>query len=172
MDKRTLQDIHTLMELFDNSDWRELSLEVEEFSLHLSRDADATGLVQQSSRSARERPPGVAADASPSVAADASAAIEEPTAVAESHDEHSLDGLAVIRAPNLGLFYRAPKPGTAAYVQVGEEVSEDTEVCLIEVMKLFTPVVAGVAGTVRSICVEDGALVEYDQPLFTVELQS
>ena len=45
----------------------------------------------------------------------------------------------------------------------------DTELCLIEVMKLFTNVLAGVAGTVRQILVEDTELVEYDQPLFLIE---
>ena len=163
MDKRTFQDINTLIALFENSDWQELSIEVKDFSLHLSREAGATGLGRQLTLPAQDRPQGIAAEAPP--------ATEEPAAVTESVDEQALDGLAVVRAPNLGLFYRSPKPGAPPYVQVGEEVSENTEVCLIEVMKLFTPVVAGVNGTVRSVCVEDGALVEYDQPLFHVEPQ-
>ena len=163
MDKPTFQDINTLIELFENSDWRELSIEVKDFSLHLSRDAGTTGLGQQSLPPDRDRPQGIATEAPP--------ATEEPTAVTESVDQQALDGLAVVRAPNLGLFYRSPKPGAAPYVLVGEEVSENTEVCLIEVMKLFTPVVAGVNGVVRNICVDDGALVEYDQPLFYVEPQ-
>ena len=74
-----------------------------------------------------------------------------------------------VRAPNLGTFYRAPKPGAVPYVSVGQKVDADTEVCLIEVMKLFTNVLAGVAGTVRQILVGDMELVEYDQPLFLVE---
>ena len=51
-----------------------------------------------------------------------------------------------VRAPNLGTFYRAPKPGAAPYVSVGQKVDAETEVCLIEVMKLFTYVLAGVSG--------------------------
>ncbi len=158
MEKRTFQDINTLIELFENSDWRELSIEVEDFSLHLSRDGDSG---QRPSLPARERPGNTAAEASP--------AAEEPGTAAESVDEGEFDGLTVVRAPNLGLFYRSPKPGAPPYVQLGEEVGEDTEVCLIEVMKLFTPVVAGVNGILRRVCVEDGALVEFDQPLFYVE---
>lgn len=161
MEKRTFQDINTLMELFENSDWRELSIEVEDFSLHLSRDGDSG---RRPSRPARERLEVTAAGTSP--------AAEEPGAAAESADDGDLDGLTVVRAPNLGLFYRSPKPGAPPYVQLGEEVGEDTEVCLIEVMKLFTPVVAGVNGILRRICVEDGALVEFDQPLFYVEPKS
>jgi acetyl-CoA carboxylase biotin carboxyl carrier protein len=74
-----------------------------------------------------------------------------------------------VRAPNLGTFYRAPKPGAEPYVSVGQKVEADTELCLIEVMKLFTNVLAGVAGTVQQILVEDTELVEYDQPLFLIE---
>ena len=48
----------------------------------------------------------------------------------------------------------------------------DTEVCLIEVMKLFTPLIAGVQGIVREVYVTDGALVEFDQPLFLIELDA
>ena len=59
--------------------------------------------------------------------------------------------LIAIRAPNLGTFYRAPKPGAPPYVEVGQTIEESTEVCLIEVMKLFAPVAAGVRGVVRDL---------------------
>ena len=74
-----------------------------------------------------------------------------------------------ITAPNLGTFYRAPKPGAAPYVEVGQHIGEATEVCLIEVMKLFTPVRAGVSGRIAAACVEDGEMVEFGAPLFLVE---
>ena len=164
MEKRTFQDINTLMELFDNSDWQELSIEVEDFSLHLSRNEGGTGPGQQTSLPARQQPRDSVAD-SPLAA-------QESATEAAGVDDKELDGLTVVRAPNLGLFYRSPKPGAPPYVQIGEEVGANTEVCLIEVMKLFTPVVAGVNGILRHICVEDGALVEFDQPLFYVETQA
>jgi acetyl-CoA carboxylase biotin carboxyl carrier protein len=82
------------------------------------------------------------------------------------------EGLLAVRAPNLGTFYRAPKPGAPAYVEVGQLVEADTEVCLIEVMKLFTPVRAGNAGTVREICIADGQMVEFGQLLVTIEPQT
>ncbi|MFN6980166.1 MAG: acetyl-CoA carboxylase biotin carboxyl carrier protein, partial [Gemmobacter sp.] len=74
-----------------------------------------------------------------------------------------------IPAPNLGTFYRAPKPGAPPYCEVGQRVTEDSELCLIEVMKLFTSLRSGVAGTVRRICVPDGAMVEHGQILFYIE---
>jgi acetyl-CoA carboxylase biotin carboxyl carrier protein len=74
-----------------------------------------------------------------------------------------------VTAPNLGTFYRSPKPGVAPYVTVGQAVTADTEICLLEVMKLFTTVRAGTAGVVRRICVEDAVMVDYGAVLFYIE---
>lgn len=61
----------------------------------------------------------------------------------------------MVRAPIFGTFYRAPKPGASPYVSIGQKVEPETELCLIEVMKLFTSVTSGVAGTVQKILAED-----------------
>ncbi len=74
----------------------------------------------------------------------------------------------MVRAPNLGIFYRSPKPGSKAFVEVGSTVAADTEVCLVEVMKLFTTVRAGHAGKVHAVLADDGAMVEAGQPLFAI----
>lgn len=79
------------------------------------------------------------------------------------------DGLVAIRAPSLGTFYLAPKPGAPSFVEVGQQIHTTTEICLIEVMKLFTTVRAGVNGTVRRALVGDGEMVEFDQALFLIE---
>jgi biotin carboxyl carrier protein len=68
----------------------------------------------------------------------------------------------------LGIFYRAPSPAEPAYVEVGSRVEPDTVVGLIEVMKLMNSVAAGVTGTVAEVCAENGAMVEYGQPLVRV----
>ncbi len=73
-----------------------------------------------------------------------------------------------MRAPLLGTFYSAPKPGEPPFVKVGDRVEPDTVVCIVEVMKLMNSVNAGVAGVIAAVHVRDGELVEYDQPLFTV----
>ena len=72
-------------------------------------------------------------------------------------------------APNLGTFYRSPKPGSPPFVELGQQVAADTEICLLEVMKLFTSVNAGVAGTIMKVCAVDAELVEGDQVLFYIE---
>lgn len=74
-----------------------------------------------------------------------------------------------IRSPIPGVFYRKPAPDQDPYVEIGSSVEEDTQVALVEVMKNFHPVVAGVAGVVASIEVEDGAMVGPGEILMTVD---
>jgi acetyl-CoA carboxylase biotin carboxyl carrier protein len=73
-----------------------------------------------------------------------------------------------ITAPMLGTFYRASAPGEQPFVEVGDEVSPNTVVCLIEVMKMMNSVEAGVAGTIVEVCAENAQLVEFGAPLFRV----
>ena len=145
------KEVEALIRLFERSDWHELRLETDGLKLVLSKDADAAAL-------------GSAAEA-----AAISAEQAPPSSTDSPADAAPADGLVPITAPNLGTFYRAPKPGVAPYVEVGQQVSEATEVCLIEVMKLFTPVRAGISGRIARACVEDGEMVEFGAPLFLVE---
>ena len=73
-----------------------------------------------------------------------------------------------MRAPMLGLFYRASAPGENPFVEVGQRVRADDTVCLIEVMKLFNSIRAGVDGEIVKIPAENGAMVEFDQPLIYI----
>jgi acetyl-CoA carboxylase biotin carboxyl carrier protein len=78
------------------------------------------------------------------------------------------DGTVAVVAPMIGRFYAKPEPGAAPFVAVGTEVSPDSTVALIEVMKVFTAVRAGVKGVVTEICVQDEQLVEYGQALIRI----
>lgn len=77
------------------------------------------------------------------------------------------DGVDVV-APLLGRFYAQSEPGAPPFVAVGSQVTEDTTVGLIEVMKTFNAVCAGVSGVVTEICVQDAQLVEYGEVLLRV----
>jgi acetyl-CoA carboxylase biotin carboxyl carrier protein len=79
------------------------------------------------------------------------------------------EGLTPIKSPMLGTFYWAPKPGAPPFVQEGQVVSEDDTVCIIEVMKLFNTIKAGVRGRIAKVCVENTQMVEFQQTLFLVE---
>jgi acetyl-CoA carboxylase biotin carboxyl carrier protein len=74
-----------------------------------------------------------------------------------------------VTAPNLGTFYRAPKPGAPAFVEIGQNVGPDSELCLIEVMKLFTTLKAGVKGILKRVCAKDAEMVEFGDVLFYIE---
>jgi acetyl-CoA carboxylase biotin carboxyl carrier protein len=74
-----------------------------------------------------------------------------------------------LKSPMVGTFYRAPSPGAPAFVEVGQAVSKGQTLCIIEAMKLLNEIESDVAGTVKSILVENGQPVEYGQPLFLIE---
>ena len=157
------QDVESLIQLFNASDWDEMHVQVGEFELFLSNDP-AAGPARASA--AAPAPVPAAAAVAVAVPTGASASV---VPAAHAGPVSIPDGLVAIRAPNLGTFYRAPKPGAPPYVEVGQAIDETTEVCLIEVMKLFAPVAAGVRGTVRQILATDGTMVEFDAPLILVE---
>ncbi|HLR36678.1 MAG TPA: acetyl-CoA carboxylase biotin carboxyl carrier protein [Chitinophagaceae bacterium] len=74
-----------------------------------------------------------------------------------------------IKSPMIGTFYRSASPDKPAFVNVGDNVSEGQNVCIIEAMKLFNEVESEVSGKIVEILVEDASPVEFDQPLFLVE---
>ena len=103
--------------------------------------------------------------------ADAPKPAEAPAPAAASRAARTAvpEGMAAIKAPMVGTFYRSPSPGAPAFVEPGARVERDTVVCIIEVMKLMNSIRAGVAGTVREIRVENGEPVEFGQVLLVIE---
>ena len=82
---------------------------------------------------------------------------------------HEEGGRVLIKSPMVGTFYRAPAPEAPAFVEIGQDVEIGQVVCIIEAMKLMNEIKAEVAGRVAEVLVENGAPVEYGQPLFTLE---
>lgn len=163
MNERLLNDIEVLAVLFREGGWQELRITSEGLNLLLSQDPAASldGLdVPTSSRAALVVEP---------------TAIDRPVSssavvAAETARPGNIDpAWHAVLAPNLGSFYRSPKPGSPPFVELGQRVPPATELCLLEVMKLFTSVNAGVAGTIAQICVADADLVEGDQVLFYIK---
>lgn len=75
----------------------------------------------------------------------------------------------VVRSPMVGTFYRAPAPGEAPFVSVGDKVRVAQTLCIIEAMKVMNEIEAEVSGTVVEILVENAQAVEFNQPLFYIE---
>jgi len=151
-------ELEQLIAEFEASGLRELHVVRDGIEIYLSNDGNSVGLNT-----------GAAAAPVPMIsAAPAAATVASAPAAAAPVAVDLPEGAVVIRAPYLGTFYRAPKPGSPAYVEVGSAVTAESELCLVEVMKLFTTVRADCSGTVHAILSLDGALVESDQPLFVI----
>lgn len=74
-----------------------------------------------------------------------------------------------VKSPMVGTFYRAASPEAAPYSNVGDAITSESVVCIIEAMKVMNEIKAEVKGTIRKILVENATAVEYGQPLFLVE---
>jgi acetyl-CoA carboxylase biotin carboxyl carrier protein len=154
----TSEDVRDILQLLDGLPYRELTLETASFRLSLRRDAD--GAWTETTQVLAE-PQFAAGDALP-VATEASAPASAERAEA---------GLVDVRAPLLGTFYRAPRPGAPPFVAVGSEVGPDTVVCIIETMKLMNSVTAGVSGTVTEILLDNAQFAGQGTVLMRVREQ-
>ncbi|MFY0780770.1 acetyl-CoA carboxylase biotin carboxyl carrier protein [Peribacillus simplex] len=89
--------------------------------------------------------------------------IQTPSTITEDTSVHK------ITSPMVGTFYAAPSPDSDVYVRVGDQIKEDTVLCIVEAMKLMNELEAEVSGEIVEIFVESGQVVEYGQPLFLVK---
>ncbi|MFE4810535.1 acetyl-CoA carboxylase biotin carboxyl carrier protein [Peribacillus simplex] len=89
--------------------------------------------------------------------------IQTPSTITEDTSVHK------ITSPMVGTFYAAQSPDSDVYVRVGDQIKEDTVVCIVEAMKLMNELEAEVSGEIVEIFVENGQVVEYGQPLFLVK---
>jgi acetyl-CoA carboxylase biotin carboxyl carrier protein len=153
-----VRQIGRIIDILNQSTFDHLQLEFGDLKLSIGKGH--AGSV------AAAPPPAV----TPNVSAARSPAAGAPSPAAKAGAVE--DGTVPITAPLLGRFYSQPEPGAAPFVTVGSEVNEDTTVGLIEVMKTFNAVRAGVSGTVTQICAQDSELVEYGQVLLRVRPRS
>ncbi|AKG74030.1 acetyl-CoA carboxylase biotin carboxyl carrier protein [Salinicoccus halodurans] len=100
-------------------------------------------------------------------AAPAQVPMQQP-AVEQAQASAPVEEGKMIKAPMVGTFYKAASPEADAYVQIGDKVDNTSVVCILEAMKLFNEIQAEISGEITEILVEDGEMVEYDQPLFRV----
>ena len=142
-------DIERLLDLMDARGLEELEVEREGLRVRLRKPG-------------RSAPP-VAAQAAPAPAP-AGAEAAQTSAEAEAGEA----GLAIIKSPIVGTFYRSSEPGAEPFVEVGSTVSKGQVVCIIEAMKLMNEIDADQDGEIVTIFVEDGQPVQYGESLFAV----
>jgi acetyl-CoA carboxylase biotin carboxyl carrier protein len=156
------EDVIRILRMLEESTFDELHLEMDGLKLVASKSTKKVSPVEGLNSDDHESTESRAA-VGPNVRAK-----EEMPDIPQPSDLEE-NGFIAIKAPMLGTFYRAPKPGAPPFVEVGRLVSEDDSVCIIEVMKLFNTVKANVRGRIAKICAENGQMVEYQQTLFVVE---
>jgi acetyl-CoA carboxylase biotin carboxyl carrier protein len=153
-------DVAEIMRLVEQSKFDELSLEIGGVKLTLRR-AGAGGGIARSATTESGRLEAAATGVSRS---DATARAAAPAVAAGQ----GFANLRDIASPMLGTFYRAPKPGSAPFVEIGSVVDEDSVIAIIEVMKLMNTVRAGIKGVITEILPADETLVEFGEVLMRV----
>ena len=143
-----IEKVKNLILLMNENDLAEIEVEEEGTKIRLKRNS------LDSIQTSIQLP-----DAKPSLQQ------EGPTKYLTSKDD---SGVAEVVAPMVGTFYTSA-PGADPYVSVGDDVGEDTVVCIIEAMKIMNEIKAETKGKIVEVMVENGTAVEYGQPLFCVE---
>ena len=154
-------DVQRLIKLLDSSHFDELHLEAEGIKLTLRRNGAPSTTPPTAPAPAISTSPAAA----PPIAPPARAGAAAPVAAALPTSDPTL---LEIRAPMLGTFYGAPKPGADPFVAIGARVTADSAVGIIEVMKLMNSISAGIEGVLVEVLVRDGDLVEFEQVLMRV----
>lgn len=165
----TGEDIVTILKLFEESNFDSLQLECGDLKLVVTMNGCT--LDQEQAVRVDQKPvinAAVTPASGPTPDSGSAQASGKVSATDAEVSEAVEDGLVVIKAPMVGTFYARPEPGAEPFVGLGSKVSEDSAVGIIEVMKVFSSIVAGVKGVITKILVEDAQFVEYGQPLFLV----
>jgi acetyl-CoA carboxylase biotin carboxyl carrier protein len=138
--------------------------------IELMKEHDLSELdLKQADNRVRIRRGGeVVAYSAPTVAV-AGPAVAQPPAASAGGQPAAADKTVVIKSPMVGTFYKASGPDSPAFVKVGDRIGPEKTVCIVEAMKVFNEIPAGVSGQVVAILVENGAPVEFGQPLIKVD---
>ena len=147
--------VKDLLNEFKESDLTEFEMETAELRLRFGRGVNAGS--------------GMASGNSAVSAGIAEGFTSAPETVKESAPAAGTDdNLEPVKAPLVGTFYASPAEDADPYVQVGEQVQKGKILAIVEAMKLMNEIESEFDGTIEEILVENGAPVEYGQPLFIV----
>jgi acetyl-CoA carboxylase biotin carboxyl carrier protein len=156
------EEIKNIVKLMSENDLTEFKIESEDMHLCIRRGSASAQSVIRSAPAV----PVMAAETvvtAPAVPVPAPAKAEAPKAAAGASKDK------VIEAPIVGTFYRASTPGGDPFVKVGDHVSADQTVCIVEAMKTMNEIKAEKSGVIKEVLVENGEPVEFGQALFVLE---
>lgn len=159
------KEIQEILEFIASSGLEEVNIETETLKLSTKR----SNVAIQPSVSMPAVAPAILPPL-PAVHANAVSAPSTSAPKAEASPAEPAGNTKTIKAPMIGTFYRSPGPNEDPFVNVGDSVNTGQTVCIIEAMKLFNEIESEFSGKIVKILVQDATPVEYDQPLFLVEL--
>ena len=162
------KEIHELIKLVDKSDLAEFKMKQGDFSVTIRSKDFFKGKAQQMVSVM----PSAAAPA-PKLAAAPLSAPEETKSeegTTPNTDTPPSEDYFVFKSPMVGTFYRKPSPDKEVFVKVGDKINQGDVVAIVVAMKLFNEIESEVSGTVVKILMDDQTPVEYDQPLFLIDL--
>jgi acetyl-CoA carboxylase biotin carboxyl carrier protein len=158
-----IKEVKDLIQDVLRSDISEFELEHTGTRVKLRRGFSTNDTPTSSGARVLTKPVVPAHEPNPSTAGSfAASAISKEEAVSE-------EGLHIISSPIVGTFYRAPKPGAQAYVEIGARIESGATLCIVEAMKLMNEISSDVAGEVKEVYVESGQPVEYGEKLFGIK---
>ena len=157
-----IRKVKKLIELLEESNIDEIEIKEGEESVRISRNSaqNLIAAAQQAQAPMYAAPPPQMA--SPAVAAPAAEAPAAPAESAPATAGH------VVKSPMVGTFYRSPAPTSPSFAEVGQQVMVGDVICIVEAMKMMNQIEADKSGTIEAILVDNGAPVEFDQPLFSI----
>jgi acetyl-CoA carboxylase biotin carboxyl carrier protein len=158
----TPAEIQALLEIFEASTWQEMTIDIGEDHLHVSRRANGAAAAPPPVPTAAPLPEHLPAPAPTAVANEARSPVAPGAPAANGHG-------VPVAAPSVGLFWRSPSPGAPPFIDVGSRVGADDTIAIIEVMKLMSPLKAGLCGVVTAILAENGATVARGDTLVLVD---
>jgi acetyl-CoA carboxylase biotin carboxyl carrier protein len=153
-----IEEIKKIIELMKENELSEFELAEQDFRITVRRPyAGAAPQIMMSQAPAAFYP----APSAPAQAASSAPAAGGAEAIPSNWIE--------IKSPMVGTFYRSASPEAPPYASVGDAITGESVVCIIEAMKVMNEIKAEVKGTIKKILVENATAVEYGQPLFLVE---
>ena len=164
-----VREIREILRAMEATGASELTLETPDYKIQIKRGPAEVPVPGVATPPVPPPPPAEAAPPPPPPAPKEAPAepAKEEAAPEEAGDD--CPNCVTVKAPIVGTFYRRPAPDAEPYVKEGDRVEKGQVLCIIEAMKLFNEIESEVSGIVRKILVEDGAPVEYGQPLFLIE---
>ena len=161
-------DVGEILKMIDSSSCAEVVLELDGIKMIVRRGEKGSSVKEVSAISDSGQSDSGRSDFGTPTGNAVASRIPPPSANKPDAGKAVAGGGDIVKSPMVGTFYSKPSPEDPPFVAVGQNVKKGDTLCLIEVMKLFTTVECTTDGTVETIFVEDGALVEFDQPLFLI----